>query len=98
MIPAMLASFLLMMSAPAALTWGGTDFVQYYVAAELLNAGKNPYDRAAAEARQKELGRETGVATYAPPWALLLALPLSDLPLQQAILVNIVLNVLLLVL
>jgi hypothetical protein len=99
MIAGMFATLLLLMTPPPdALPWGGMDFVQYFVAAELLTAGQNPYDRALAEARQKQLGRESGVATFAPPWALLVAMPLSKLPLQQATLVNIVLNVLLLVL
>jgi len=89
---------LLTTTLPGDMVWGGNDFVQYYVAAGLLRDGENPYDRKLAEARQLELGRSTGVATFAPPWGLLPALALTGLPFQTAVAVNVVMNLVLLVL
>ncbi len=77
--------------------WGGQDFVQYYVAAELARAGHNPYDHKLAQAAQLHYHRPSGVETYAPPWAILPAFPLTFLPFEQALYVNIALNLLLLV-
>lgn len=97
MIAAMFLAVVFLLAPPPDIPWGGNDFVQYYVATDLLLSGQNPYDRTLAEARQKALGRDAGVATYAPPWALLPALPLAGLPFRQAVVANAVLNTLLLI-
>jgi hypothetical protein len=76
--------------------WGGPDFVQYYVAWELIAEGKNPYDSKLAGPRQLGYGRDQVIETYAPPWSLLPALPVAGLPLPQAILGFIIINLLLL--
>jgi len=93
-----IVTFVLLVSAmpepPAStLPWGGRDFVQYYVAWELIRDGKNPYDQHLAGARQTKYGRDTLVETFAPPWALLPSLPLVCLPFHQAVIGYIALNV-----
>lgn len=90
---------LLPASPPApvpALPWGGVDFVQFYVAAELWRHGGNPYDYAAASARQRELGRALPQETYNPPWSFLPYLLPSALPFPNAVRVSLGLNLLLL--
>jgi hypothetical protein len=93
-----LALLLLVTVEPAQIGWGGTDFVQYHAAHQLVKSGQNPYDRAAAEAKQIELGRGGGVAMFAPPWSLLPSWPLASLSIEQATLANVVINITLLIL
>lgn len=89
---------LLLLQHPGKLLWGGGDFVQYYVANQLVQSGLNPYDRSASEALQVQLGRESGVAMFAPPWSLLPSYPLTSVSVEQAVLANMIVNCLLLTL
>jgi hypothetical protein len=82
---------------PADIGWGGPDFVQYYVAWELIAEGKNPYDPTLAGPRQLAYGRDQVIETYAPPWSLLPALPVTGLPLPQAIIGFAIINLVLFV-
>lgn len=76
--------------------WGGTDFIQYYATARLLEQGQNPYDLALSSEIQTHLGRDSGLPTYGPPWCLLPAYLLGYLPFRQAVTVNLGINVTLL--
>jgi hypothetical protein len=78
--------------------WGGTDFLQYYAANQLLLEGKNPYDRELNTAKQESFGRIIPIETYTPPWGFLPALPLSWLSFETAVRINILLNCLILAL
>lgn len=91
-------SITLLLNEPPRVPWGGNDFVQYYAGAKLLMEGRNPYDRTVAGALQMELGRLEPLETFAPPWAILPALPLIVLPFSTAIVVNITLQAALLAL
>jgi hypothetical protein len=88
---------LLMVQEPAPLPWGGSDFIQFYVANRLVLDGENPYDRTRAMALQADLGMRLPMPTFAPPWSFLPSLPFVGLPLNQAILANIIVNALLLI-
>src|SRR5437870_3482542 len=95
-----LIACLLLASAPQTtpaptLPWGADDFVQYYVALELLFEGKNPYDQNYATTRQMNYGRTRGVQMYAPPWALLPSLLVIGLPFQAATYCYLLLNIVL---
>lgn len=94
----LLACLLLLIQLPAKLPWGGSDFVQYYVANQLVRSGQNPYERSAAESLQMQLGRESGVAMFAPPWSLLPSYVLSSFSIDNAVLAHVILNCLILTL
>ncbi|HQR08717.1 MAG TPA: glycosyltransferase family 87 protein [Gemmatales bacterium] len=79
------------------LPWGSLDFVQYYVALELIFEGKNPYDQELAGARQMTHGRAWGMQMFVPPWGMLPGLLVANLPFPWANYGNIGLNALLLV-
>jgi hypothetical protein len=80
----------------ATIPWGGTDFVQYYATARLLQQGQNPYDLELSSQIQMQLGRDQGLPTYGPPWCLLPAYLLGHLPFSEAVAINLGINGLLL--
>jgi hypothetical protein len=90
--------------SPAAIPWGGTDFVQYYATARLLHQGQNPYDLELSSQIQIQLGRGQGeprtalsvLPTYGPPWCLLPGYLLGYLSFSDAVAVNLGINVVLL--
>jgi hypothetical protein len=86
-------------SPPPAVPWGGADFIQYYVAAESLCQGRNPYALDAAARRQAELGR-TGppLEVYGPPTCLLPYVALGRLSFTEAVAVHLAVSVMLLAL
>lgn len=88
---------LLMFQEPAPLPWGGSDFIQFYAANQLVLSGENPYDRDRAMALQRDLGLWLPMPTFAPPWSFLPSLPFVGLPLKHAILAYIIVNSLLLI-
>jgi hypothetical protein len=77
--------------------WGGTDFLQYYAANQMLLDKQNPYDRELNQARQESYGRTGRMEMFTPPTGLLPSLPLSWLTFHQAIVANIAINIALLV-
>ncbi len=79
------------------LPWGGLDFVQYYVALELVFEGKNPYDQELAGARQVAQGRGWGMQMFVPPWGLLPGLLVTSLPFVAANYANIAISAILLI-
>ena len=79
------------------LPWGADDFVQYYVALELLFEGNNPYDQELDTTRQMAYGRKWGVQMLAPPWALLPSLLVIGLPFPFATVGYLALNITLLI-
>lgn len=78
------------------LPWGGLDFVQYYVALELVFKGKNPYDQELAGVRQVAHGRGWGMQMFVPPWGMLPGLLVTSLPFIAANYANLAINGLLL--
>ncbi len=72
--------------------WGGYDYGQYYVAWKLIHSDKNPYDHAEVTRLQREHGYAKHLVTYAPPWSLLPAWPLSKLGYRQSIHAYMVVN------
>jgi len=96
----MIASFLIFAAvtyeSQPKIPWGGTDFVQYYATARLLQQGQNPYDLALSTQIQERLGRDSGLPTYGPPWCLLPAFLLGYLSFPDAVAVNLGINVILL--
>jgi len=88
---------LLTMLDPPTVPWGGGDYVQYHVAWELLFSGQNPYDHELAGPKQVYYGGSEPMKMFAPAWSMLPSLPLAGLTFSQAVIVNIVINVLLLI-
>ena len=88
---------LLTVLEPPPIPWGGSDYLQFHVAWELLLSGKNPYDRELAGQRQMHYGFPEPMKMYAPPWSMLPSLPLVGLSYAQASMVHLVINALLLI-
>jgi hypothetical protein len=66
--------------------WPPDDFVEYWAAAKLTLAGKNPYDPNLLLPLEQSAGRQTeeAVMLWNPPWSLALVLPLGLLPPREA--------------
>ena len=79
-------------------TPGTHDFVQYWAAARLLGAGRNPYRGSEMQDFQAAMGRTPGAAEalWTPPWTLLLLAPFLALDFPQAALAWLAFNGLLL--
>lgn len=72
-------------AALISLLWFGVDFRGYYVAAQVLLAGGNPYDyRQVATVLLKVTGEMGNNPYYYPPWFAWLFIPLAKLPFQIA--------------
>jgi hypothetical protein len=76
--------------------WPPDDFVEYWAAAKLTLAGKNPYDPTLLLPLQQSAGRETdkAIMMWNPPWSLAIVLPLGLLPAREAQLLWLAVNLL----
>jgi hypothetical protein len=76
--------------------WTPGDFVEYWAAAKLALAGKNPYDPALLLPLEHSAGQEADVAVmmWNPPWSLAIVLPLGLFPAREAQLIWLAVNLL----
>jgi hypothetical protein len=76
--------------------WPPDDFVEYWAAAKLTLAGKNPYDPNLLLPLEQFAGRETdkAVMMWNPPWSLAVVLPLGFIPAREAQLLWLAVNLL----
>jgi hypothetical protein len=76
--------------------WPPDDFVEYWAAAKLTLAGKNPYDPDLLLPIEQSAGRETdkAVMMWNPPWSLAVVLPLGLIPAREAQLLWLAVNLL----
>jgi hypothetical protein len=98
-MPCLLFGLSLVLAAPElpVVPWGGADFIQYYVAAESIRQGRNPYDLEEAARRQTELGRVgPPLEVYGPPTCLLPYLSLGYLSFPTAVAVHLAVSTFLL--
>ncbi len=66
--------------------WPPGDFVEYWAAAKLTLAGKNPFDPDLLLPLEHSAGRQTDAAVmmWNPPWSLAIVLPLGLFPAREA--------------
>lgn len=104
---ALLAMLLLVLYiAPAfsdpvtAISFGASDFVQYYAAWHALQSGANPYDPAVMQSFQQAIDARIGppMMMWTAPWALLFMAPVVTLPFAAAVRAWVVVSFLLFIL